>query len=121
MEEHICFLEKKYLEQIDNVSIDIAVIEKERMIAVAPLDIQWSDVGSWDALAQLEDKLDKKNKNKNLFEVNSRGNFIFSDKQVSLVGVENMIIVSDENNLLIINKGESEKIKEIYKTIYNKK
>ena len=117
LEEHIFILENKYLEQIDDVSIDIAVIEKEKKIAVAPLDIQWSDVGSWDALAQLEVKLDINNKNKNLFEVNSRGNFIISDKQVSLIGVENMIIVSHKNNLLIINKGESEKIKEIFKKI----
>ncbi len=36
-----------------DVSIDYAVMEKAERVAVVPVDMGWSDVGSWDALHEL--------------------------------------------------------------------
>ena len=45
----------------ENVSIDYAVMEHTRHAAVVPVEIGWSDVGTWDALWQIADKDDRGN------------------------------------------------------------
>ncbi|MGD9971202.1 MAG: mannose-1-phosphate guanylyltransferase/mannose-6-phosphate isomerase [Sulfuricurvum sp.] len=84
-------------------SIDYAVMEKSSLVKVIPSDINWNDVGSFDALAQ-ELPNDQCN------------NLILSDKAVSLIDIENLIIVDTEDALLISKKGSSQKVKEIVKT-----
>lgn len=81
-------------------SIDYAVMEKSDKVKVVPSPIGWSDVGSFDALAE-ELPNDQKN------------NFILSDKTVSLIDVEDLIIVDTDDALLISKKGSSQKVKEI--------
>lgn len=81
-------------------SIDYAVMEKSSRVKVVPSNIGWSDVGSFDALSQ-ELPNDKHN------------NFILSDKTVSLIDVEDLIIVDTDDALLISKKGSSQKVKEI--------
>lgn len=85
---------------IRDESIDYAVMEKSDRVRVVPSDIGWSDVGSFDALA-LELPNDEKN------------NLVIADKPVSLIDVEDMIIVDTEDALLISRKGSSQKVKEI--------
>jgi mannose-1-phosphate guanylyltransferase len=38
---------------LDPVSVDYGILEKARRVLVAPCDIGWQDLGSWDALAQV--------------------------------------------------------------------
>lgn len=81
-------------------SIDYAVMEKSTRVKVVASNIGWSDVGSFDALAQ-ELPNDEHN------------NFILSDKTVSLIDVEDLIIIDTDDALLISKKGSSQKVKEI--------
>lgn len=85
---------------IPEQSIDYAVMEKSDRVRVIPSDIGWSDVGSFDALAQ-ELPNDENN------------NLIIANKPVSLIDVEGFIIVDTEDALLISKKGSSQKVKEI--------
>jgi mannose-1-phosphate guanylyltransferase/mannose-1-phosphate guanylyltransferase/mannose-6-phosphate isomerase len=39
-----------------SISIDYAVMEKAERVAVVPVSMGWSDVGSWDALHELGEK-----------------------------------------------------------------
>lgn len=81
-------------------SIDYAVMEKSSRVKVIPSDIGWSDVGSFDALAE-ELPNDEHN------------NLIISDKTVSLIDIDDLIIVDTDDALLISKKGSSQKVKEI--------
>jgi mannose-1-phosphate guanylyltransferase len=83
-------------------SIDYAVMEKSKRVKVIPSDIGWSDLGSFDALSK---ELPNDDHN----------NFIISDKPVSLIDIENLIIIDTEDALLISKKGSSQKVKEIVK------
>ena len=42
--------------QIPDESIDFAVMEKTKKAVVVPMDANWSDVGSWSALWEVNDK-----------------------------------------------------------------
>lgn len=85
-------------------SIDYAVMEKSQKVKVIPSDIGWSDVGSFDALSQ-ELQNDEHN------------NFIYSTKHVSLIDVQDLIVIDTEDALLISQKGSSQKVKEIVGTL----
>jgi mannose-1-phosphate guanylyltransferase len=86
--------------KIPEDSIDYAVMEKSKKVKVIPSDMGWSDVGSFDALSN-ELNNDEKN------------NFILSHKHVSLIDVQDLIVIDTEDALLISQKGSSQKIKEI--------
>lgn len=88
------------MSDIPEDSIDYAVMEKSAKVRVVPADIGWSDVGSFDALAE-ELPNDASN------------NLVISDKHVELLGVSDSIIVDTSDALLIVKKGESQKVKEI--------
>ena len=95
-------------------SIDYAVMEKSDRVKVVASDIDWSDVGSFDALF---DEL-AKDKNGNTLNdkyigINSKNNLNYSDKYVATVDIEDLIIVDTGDALLISKKGSSQKVKEV--------
>jgi mannose-1-phosphate guanylyltransferase len=88
------------MQSIPADSIDYAVMEKSDRVKVIPSDIDWSDVGSFDALA-LELPSDENN------------NLILSSKRVETIDIEDCIIVDTDDALLVCKKGSSQKVKEI--------
>lgn len=81
-------------------SVDYAVMENSTKVRVVPSDIDWSDVGSFDALSN-ELPNDEKN------------NFILSHKQVCTIDVEDLIVIDTEDALLISRKGSSQQVKDV--------
>ena len=85
-------------------SIDYAVLEKTTRAAVVPVSYGWSDVGSWQAVWDLADKDAAGNAGKAVF-VDSKGSYAASDKAlVSMFGVENVVVVSSEDAVLVANR-----------------
>ncbi|ASM35809.1 mannose-1-phosphate guanylyltransferase/mannose-6-phosphate isomerase [Campylobacter sputorum subsp. bubulus] len=103
------------MNKIPSNSIDYALMEKSNIIKlVYNNNLDWSDVGSFEAL---HDKLpkdeDDNTKNDNLISINSKNNFVYCDKNISLIDIENLIIVDTKDVLLISKKGNSQKIKDL--------
>lgn len=94
-------------------SIDYAVMEKADRVAVVPVSMGWSDVGSWDALYELGAKdaaLNSVCGNVRLLE--SDGNLIRSDGlRISASGIDNLIIVASGNEVMILPRGSSQDAK----------
>jgi mannose-1-phosphate guanylyltransferase len=94
-------------EDMNNIpedSIDYAVMEKSSKVKVVPSNINWSDVGSFDALS-VELPNDENN------------NLIISDKLVKTIDIKDSIIVDTKDALLVSKKGSSQKVKDIVKTL----
>ncbi len=104
---------------IPDESIDYAVMEKSQRVKVVPSSIDWSDLGSFDAL----DSETPKDTNGNsiiphLYSVDAKNNFVYAkERTVALAGVEDLIIVDSGDALLISKKGESQKVKAIVKQL----
>ena len=92
-------LEKEF-PQMDKISIDYAVMENEPNVVIAPLDIEWSDVGSWTAL---KDTLIGNNK-KHLVRIEgehldfeSENLLVYgSEKLITTIGVKDLIIIDTQ-------------------------
>lgn len=98
--------------------IDIGIMEKAEKRAVIPVDYGWSDVGSWKALADISpvDKDGNYLPSKHLA-IDSQGNYIISDKFVSLIGVQNLVLIETEDAILITTKERSEDVKKVVDTL----
>ena len=96
-------------------SIDYAVMEKTRHAMVLPIDVGWSDVGSWSALWQISDQdLDGNVHLGDVMAENCRNTFVWSgNRLVSTLGLENMIVVDTDDALLIAHQDHVQDVKKI--------
>lgn len=107
-------LPKPALEAVPSVSVDYAIMEKEDKVKMVLFRGGWSDVGTWDNLSALiekrrSDTLD----NNNAILIEASNTFVHStERTIAVVGVEDVIVVDDDNATLIVGKGSSEKVKE---------
>ncbi len=94
-------------------SIDYAVMEKSEKVACVPVDMGWSDLGSWDALhaiAACDEANNAAGANATLIE--SGGCLVRSDgPHVTLIGVEDLIVVASGNDVLVVPRGRSQLVK----------
>ncbi len=96
-------------------SIDYAVMEKSEKVAVAPVDMGWSDIGSWDALYALSDKDGRGNACTGEVEhIDAAGCLVRSDGPlVTLCGVEDLIVIATGDTVMILPRGKSQDTKRI--------
>jgi mannose-1-phosphate guanylyltransferase len=94
-------------------SIDYAVIEKAERVAVVPVNMGWSDVGSWDALYELNAKDFATNAITGTARINdAQGNLIHADGiRISIQGVSDLIVVANGKEVMIIPRGQSQDVK----------
>jgi len=101
--------DKKQFTKIPSNSIDFAVMEKEKNIKLFPLKCEWNDLGSWDAISKIKNFDLKTN---NIIEIESKNNFIRSNKKlIATIGINNLIIIDNDDAILIAKKGKTEKVK----------
>jgi mannose-1-phosphate guanylyltransferase len=104
-------------ERMPKVSIDYAVMEGAQDMVVIPVDIAWSDVGTWSSLYEILD-LDRfgncgKNGSEKRIILNAHDSLIFSDKLTVAIGVDNIIVVETDDVLMICHKDRAQDVKEI--------
>jgi len=104
--------------KIKSQSIDYSIMEMEKNIKLYLLNCKWSDVGSWDAIANINNK---KTKSINVFEIDSTNNFIRNNNNrlITTIGVNNLIIIDHDDATLIMKRGQSEKVKIILDKLIN--
>jgi mannose-1-phosphate guanylyltransferase len=100
---------------IRSISIDYGVMEKAAQVFVVRGDFGWSDVGSWDEVVRLTPGDDEGNSFRgNVIRRDSRGNYIDAgDKTIAAIGVDDLIVVSAGDAILICRKGRAQDVKEV--------
>lgn len=92
--------------RVPALSLDYALLEKTDNIAVVTCEMGWSDVGSWNAIAELSEP--DAYGNRLLGEavlVDSRNNYIQSERRlVGMVGLDDLVVVDSVDAVLIAAK-----------------
>ncbi|MBA2689535.1 MAG: mannose-1-phosphate guanylyltransferase/mannose-6-phosphate isomerase [Burkholderiales bacterium] len=88
---------------LPDLSIDYGLLEKADRVAVVPVDMGWSDLGSWEALYQQRQKDDSDNvTHGDVVSVESHGNILWSDcGTVAAYGLDNMAVVQTRDATLV--------------------
>jgi len=89
------------------ISMDYAVMEKTDKIRMVKAGFDWNDVGSWDVIAELDNKSEEP-----VYSYESEGNYVYSDRPVALCGVEDLIVVVANGRVMICRKGMSQLVKD---------
>jgi mannose-1-phosphate guanylyltransferase/mannose-1-phosphate guanylyltransferase/mannose-6-phosphate isomerase len=100
-------------------SIDYAVLEKADRVAVAPVSMGWSDVGSWDAVHALGVADPQGNViSGEVIALESTNCLIRSDgPTVAALGVADLIVVATADHVLILPRGRSQEVKRLLEAV----
>ena len=99
-----------------NVSIDVAVMEKTDRAAVIPVDMGWSDVGSWNALWAVRGQDGDGNAIKgDAVSVDGAGNLIYVDggPPVATLGLRDSVVVSTAQGVLVMPRTRSQDVRAV--------
>jgi mannose-1-phosphate guanylyltransferase len=100
---------------VERETIDFGVMEKANDVVVIPVDMGWSDIGSWASLADLLPADGDGNivVGQHLG-LGTKGCVIYSPRRlVATVGVENLVVVETEDAILICARDRAEDVKEL--------
>jgi mannose-1-phosphate guanylyltransferase/mannose-6-phosphate isomerase len=96
-------------------SIDYAVMEKDPSVKVVPFRGQWSDVGSWNAVADLSSADERGNRLVgSAFALNTTDTFIHAEhRPVVALGVDRLLIIDTPDALLVASADQAEAVKDV--------
>jgi mannose-1-phosphate guanylyltransferase len=96
-------------------SIDYAVMEKLDGIATLPLDCGWSDLGSWEALAEVLPPDATGNFSRgDALAVEAAGNLLFADQgTIAILGVDDLVVVRTGDAVLVCPRSRSQEVRKL--------
>ena len=95
-------------------SIDYAVMEQTGAAMVLPVDIGWSDVGSWSALWDVATRDGDGNAHHgDVIAVDTRNSYAWTQRLVALVGVDDLVVVETADAVLVARKDRVQDVKEV--------
>jgi mannose-1-phosphate guanylyltransferase len=110
------------LDRVDEVypdapreTIDVGIMERARNVATIPADFGWNDIGSWSELWELSPQDAQGNVARGAGRVittDSRGTLVFAEgRTVSLVGVDDLIVVETADAIFICPRNRAQDVK----------
>lgn len=114
-----CELDEKLFAAVPEISIDYAVMEKSDCVGVVACDVGWSDVGSWNALGELEpcDASGNVVSGEALLHDTKNCYIRSSDRMIGTVGLEDMIVIDTPDALLVAKKDRSQDVKHLFASL----
>src|SRR5690606_38013245 len=114
-DEDFVRLDKDAFAACPSDSIDYAVMEKTAAAAVLPLDVGWSDVGSWAALWEVaEQDGDGNAHHGDVIASGCRNTLAWVDgRLVAMLGLEEVVVVDTDDTVLVAHKDKVQEVKEI--------
>jgi mannose-1-phosphate guanylyltransferase len=104
-------------QDIESVSIDYGVMEKSSRVQMVPVEMGWSDVGSWSALPEVIEPDSDGTVCVNAtghIAIDSSDCLIYADgKMVATIGVHNVVIVSTPDAILVCHRERCQDVKKV--------
>ena len=101
---------------LPKISIDYAILEKAARVLVVESGFDWDDVGTWTAVAKyLAADAAGNHTNTAVKTLDAANNIVFTDQPatIALLGVSDLIVIQTADALLVCNRHEAEKIKQL--------
>jgi len=108
-------LENSAFAKAKAISIDYAVMERTDKAAVVPVEMGWSDIGSWEALWATATRDASGNATKgDVLQHATRNSYLRSEGPlVAAVGLEDVVVVATQDAVLVSHKSASQDVKRI--------
>jgi len=101
--------------RMPNISIDYGVLERSSQVSLLPCDIEWSDVGSWDAVYEISPQDEQGNVlSGDVISIDCKGSLLRSrDRLLAAIGLEDVIVVETADAILLSKRGDSQRVREV--------
>jgi len=112
---HFVRPQKAAFEACRSESIDYAVMEHHANVSVLPFHSAWSDVGSWNAVAELTSADTHGNRiDGQGFALNASNTYVHAPhRPVVALGTEDLLIIDTPDALLVAHKDHVEQVKQV--------
>jgi mannose-1-phosphate guanylyltransferase/mannose-6-phosphate isomerase len=102
-------------DKLPNLSIDYGLAEKAEKVAVVPVAMDWSDLGSWESIYQHRDKDEAGNiAQGDVLSVDTQDSLLWSSTGLlATLGVRNLAVIQTADATLICDRSRSEDIKQL--------
>ncbi len=102
-----------------DLSVDYGILEHSKNIAVVPITMGWSDLGSWEAIYQQREKdADGNVLEGDVLSVNSKDNLMWaSNGTIAALGVENLAVVQTRDATLICPREKVADLKQLVSAV----
>lgn len=98
---------------LESISIDYGLLEHSKRVAVVTLETEWSDLGTFKALYDVEQHDPEGNVGKAEF-LAARNNYVHAPgKHIGLIGVHDLIVVDTADALLVCDTAQAEQVKQL--------
>ena len=99
----------------NSISMDYGLAEKADKVAVVPVDMAWSDLGSWDSIYQRHEKDAQNNvTHGDVLSQDTNNSLLWTDHGVlATLGVNNVAIIQTADATLVCDRSRTEDIKEL--------
>jgi mannose-1-phosphate guanylyltransferase/mannose-6-phosphate isomerase len=111
-----CRLDSKAFTASPSISVDHAVMEHTRQAAVCPVDMGWSDVGSWDSLWEIAARDDDGNcMLGDVLAIDTKDSYIRSDqgRLTVTIGLDEVVVVATEDAVLVAARDRTQDVKKV--------
>jgi len=107
---------------LPSTSLDFGIMEGAERLWTVPVDFPWSDVGSWSALAETLTPDATGNAVRGRVQaIDAGGNVLVSTGPVvSVVGVDNVVVVATPDAVLVVPKDQAQRVKEVVEGLREK-
>ncbi len=125
-EEDLSFtkLNSKHWADLEDISIDYAIMEKAKNLISIPFSSGWSDLGNWDSVWQ-ESKQDHYGVtlSQNAHAIDCKNSLLRSDSSNQIIvglGLDNIVAISMSDAVLVANKNKSQDVKKVVEYLTSK-
>lgn len=115
---------KREYPEIRKISIDFALMEKAQNVVVADGAFEWDDLGAWPALARhVKQDAEGNAAVADFIHVDAARNIIFDNRSkgrrtpICLVGLQDTVVVQTDDATMIVNKAQSQKVKDLVRKL----
>ncbi len=107
---------RTHFPMLKKISIDFGIMEQAASVATVAADFNWDDIGSWSAVAPYMEQNggNSQGPDTRVISVDAAKNLIFAPgKRVALIGVENLAVVVNGNDILICPLARDQDVKKV--------
>lgn len=116
--------EQEYIDRVypntPNISVDYAILERADNVYTIPVEIGWSDLGTWNSLHAYVGNNNKKNVLQGSVHLSDTSNSFLRTKDDTLLvvkGLHDYIVVVEDEAVLIYPKSDEQEIKSVVKSL----
>jgi mannose-1-phosphate guanylyltransferase/mannose-6-phosphate isomerase len=109
---------EKHFADLAREAIDTAIFEKARNLATIPVDLGWSDVGSWSALHEVLAP-EGGNVTRGMVVTRETENCLIfgQDRLIATLGVKDLVVVDAGDAILIAHRDFCDRLKDLHNAI----